>query len=102
MFVQFVQASGIVVSLFTLRVEQSQSGGTPIRNENGEPAATPDGWEVWVQVGLLLSLLVPFAFIYLPSDGLMHDLAMCVSVQWFLKMLCFVGFPREIITVPTN
>ena len=109
--VQFLQVSGIVLSLFTASVSKSQRGAIPIDNnkdkdknetKNQAPPHEPDKWEFWVQLTLIFCLIVPFFYLYVPSNKTLYEMVICVFWQWIFKMLCFIGFPREIITVPTN
>eukprot|EP00514_Thraustochytrium_sp_LLF1b_P001578 CAMPEP_0184511764 /NCGR_PEP_ID=MMETSP0198_2-20121128/2524_1 /TAXON_ID=1112570 /ORGANISM="Thraustochytrium sp., Strain LLF1b" /LENGTH=198 /DNA_ID=CAMNT_0026901749 /DNA_START=92 /DNA_END=688 /DNA_ORIENTATION=+ len=109
---QFMQLSQSVLSVFMDTVQERTNGteaSAPPRKEAAPGALgetkmehIADKWDKWFNRAMLGALLLPLAFVYFPSSGEITELACCTAAQWALKMACFVGFPREMMSVPTS
>jgi hypothetical protein len=94
---QLAQISALIPALLAALV---QSHARRERAVSRVPAG--DRWELWFNAALFAALVSPLLWFYLPSQGAMRDVALCAAVQWALKLLCMVSFPREVVTVPTD
>jgi hypothetical protein len=85
---QLAQISALIPALLTALVQQHAPAG--------------DRFEVYFNAALFKALVFPLLWFFLHSEGAMRDVALCAAVQWALKLLCMVCFPREVVTVPTD
>jgi hypothetical protein len=94
---QLAQISALIPALLTALVQRHA------RSEHaGARVPAGDRLEVWFNAALFKALVFPLLWFFLHSQGAMRDVALCAAVQWALKLLCMVCFPREVVTVPTD
>ncbi|GBG32077.1 Hypothetical Protein FCC1311_083022 [Hondaea fermentalgiana] len=103
-----ISVAAVEVFLSGVKTQQAAAAGSqpPMASGNNDAqslqgAVDPDEARMnrIFHMTILGALVAPFLFLYWRSEGTATDLAICLFTQWAAKAVCFVTFPREILTV---